>query len=120
MTNDLDYQNLLDRIAQTYREGQQKAFQAVNAQLTETYWKIGHDMVEYEQSGKVRAGYGAILLDSLSRDLSLRHGKGFSRSNLIRFRQFYLAFPKGATLSHELSWSHIVELLKIDPPLERG
>jgi hypothetical protein len=40
--------------------------------------------------------------------------------NVKRFRQFYLAHPKGATLSHQLSWSHIVELLKIDDPLERG
>jgi len=34
--------------------------------------------------------------------------------------QFYLAYPKGATLSHLLSWSHVVELLKIDEPLERS
>ena len=60
------------------------------------------------------------LLDNLARDLSLRHGKGFSRSNLIRFRQFYLAYPNSATVSHQLSWSHIVELLKIDDSLERG
>ncbi len=52
--------------------------------------------------------------------MTLRHGKGFSRSNVVRIRQFYLAYPKGATLSHQLSWSHIVELLKIDDPLERG
>ena len=52
--------------------------------------------------------------------LTLRHGKGFSRSNVVRIRQFYLAHPKGATLSHQLSWSHIVELLKIDDPLEHA
>jgi len=52
--------------------------------------------------------------------LSLRHGKGFSRSNVKRFRQFYLIFPKGAKASHLLSWSHYVELLKLDDPLERG
>lgn len=120
LTNDTEYQKLLDRIAQTYSDGQQKAFHAVNAQLTETYWKIGHDMVEYEQAGKPRSSRGDDLLNTLSRDLSLRHGKGFSRSNLIRFRQFYFAFPKGATLSHLMSWSHIVELLKINDPLERG
>jgi hypothetical protein len=51
-------------------------------------------------------------------NLTLRHGKGFSGSNLSRFRQFYVAYPKGATLSHQLSWSHIVELLKIDDPFE--
>lgn len=43
------------------------------------------------------------VLTTLSHDLHLRHGKGFSRSNVIRARQFYLAYPKGATLSHLLS-----------------
>jgi len=56
----------------------------------------------------------------LSKDLNLRHGKGFSRSNLIRCRQFYLTYPKSATLSQQLSWSHVVELLKIEDPLERN
>ncbi len=88
--------------------------------MTETYWGIGRDIVEFEQGGKARAEYGKNLLSSLSRDLTLRHGKGFSRSNIIRIRQFYLAFPKGATLSHFLSWSHVIELLKIEDPLERG
>jgi len=49
-----------------------------------------------------------------------RHGKEFNRSNLTRIRQFFLAYPKGATASHFLSWSPVVELLKIDDPLERG
>jgi hypothetical protein len=53
-------------------------------------------------------------------NLTLRHGKGFSRSNVMRIRQFYLAHPKGAKASHLLSGSHLVELLKIDDPLERA
>lgn len=114
------YQNLLGKISHIYTIGQTRAAQAVNVQITETYWQIGHDIVEFEQGGKTRADYGTGLLTSLSRDLTLRHGKGFSRSNVVRIRQFYLAHPKGATLSHLLSWSHIVELLKIDDPLERS
>lgn len=35
-------------------------------------------------------------------------------------RQFYLAYPICAKPSHKLSWSHYVELLKIDDPLERS
>lgn len=64
--------------------------------------------------GRVRA------VAAVNTALTVRHGKGFSRSNLIRFRQFYQAWPISETLSHQLSWSHIVELLKIDDPLERG
>lgn len=82
--------------------------------------QIGRDIVEFEQDGKARAAYGKGLLDRLSRDLTLRHGKGFSRSNLSRFRQFYLAYPICATLSHKLTWSLINELLKIEDPLERS
>jgi hypothetical protein len=73
-----------------------------------------------EQGGKIRADYGKALLTSLSRDLAFRHRKGFSRSNVIRIRQFYLIYPKGATVSHFLSWFHVVELMKIDDPLERS
>lgn len=120
LTTDTGYQSLLGKISEVYAIGQARAAQAVNVHITETYWRIGRDIVEFEQGGNIRADYGKALLTKLSRDLTLRHGKGFSRSNVVRIRQFYLAYPKGATLSHQLSWSHIVELLKIDDPLERG
>lgn len=94
--------------------------QAVYRELLAPYWQIGQHIVEFEQAGQVRAEYGKALIAQLARALSLRHGKGFSRSKLIRIRQFYLCYQKGATLSHQLSWSHFVELLKIDDPLERG
>jgi predicted nuclease of restriction endonuclease-like (RecB) superfamily len=117
---DSSYQDLLGRIAIVYTAGRSRSQQAVNVQLLETYWEIGRYIVEFEQSGAVKAEYGTGLLANLSRDLSLRHGKGFSRSNVSRFRQFYLAYPNCAKASHKLSWSHYVELLKGDDPVERG
>jgi hypothetical protein len=115
-----DYQALLGQISATYTQGRLRATQAVNQELIQTYWAIGQYIVEFEQSGQRKAIYGKGLLTKLTKDLSTRHGKGFSRSNIIRFRQFYLAYPKGATVSHLLSWSHVVELLKIEDPLERS
>lgn len=115
-----DYQRLLGRISEVYTAGQVRAHQAVNAHITETYWQIGHDIVEFEQGGTVRAEYGKALLTNLSRDLSLRHGKGFSRSNVIYMRLLYLHYPIGQKPSDLLSWSHHVELLRIDDPLERS
>ena len=53
----------------------------------------------------------------LARDLTARHGRGFSRSKLIYARLFYIAFPKSATLSHLLSWSHYLEILKVSDPV---
>lgn len=118
--NESGYGRLLERISGAYSQGQARAAQAVNTALIDAYWQIGRHIVEFEQGGEQRAAYGKALLEHLARDLTLRHGKGFSRSNLIRIRQFYLTYPKGATLSHQFSWSHIVELLKIDDPLERN
>ncbi|EXJ15837.1 DUF1016 N-terminal domain-containing protein [Imhoffiella purpurea] len=114
------YRQLVEDISDAYAQGQARAAQTVNTQLIETYWQVGRHIVEYEQAGNLRAEYGKALIGNLAADLGRRHGRGFSRSNLIRIRQFYLAYPKGATLSHQLTWSHIVEILKIDDPLERS
>jgi predicted nuclease of restriction endonuclease-like (RecB) superfamily len=116
----LDYRQLVSQISDTFVQGQRKAVLTVNACLVETYWKIGQYIIEYEQDGKERAEYGRRLLENLSADLSLMHGKGFSLSNVKRMRQFYLTFPISAEVPHQLSWTHYVELFKIEDPLERS
>ncbi|RZL55724.1 MAG: DUF1016 family protein [Variovorax sp.] len=120
LDNRPDYSRLLAQIGNAFADGRIQAVREVNRALLATYWQVGRHIVEFEQDGQVRAEYGKALIEQLARDLTLRHGKGFGRSNLIRIRQFYLLYPKGATLSHQLSWSHVVELLKIDDPLERS
>lgn len=119
MTHD-DYQHLVNRISDRYQLGQSRAAAAVNTSMLETYWSIGEYIVEYEQGGKAKAEYGKGLLESLSKDLSLLHGKGFSVSNIQRMRQLYTIYPICAELPHKLGWTHLVELLKIDDPLERS
>ena len=74
--------------------------------MTATYWEVGRRIVEFEQGGERRAGYGEVLLERLSKDLSQRFGRGFARPNLIRFRQFYQTFQPSSirsTLSNESS-----------------
>ena len=102
------------------RQGQIQAVQAVNAQLIETNWRVGQHIVEFEQGGKSRAEYGTALIAELAKDLNLRHGKGFSRSNLVYMRLLYQRYPISQKPSHQLSWSHYVELLKLDDELGRG
>jgi len=115
-----DYQKLLERISGTFSTGRMAAFQAVNTQLLDTYWRVGQHIVEFEQGGKDRAEYGKALINRLSADLKLRHGRGFSRVNLIYMRLFYLHYPISQKPSDLLSWSHYVELLKLDDQLERS
>lgn len=115
-----NYNNLVLQISETYTLGRGRAVAAVNKYITETYWKVGKHIVVFEQRGKIKAEYGSKLLQQLSKDLTLRHGKGFSLSNVKRMRQLYACYPKGAELPHQLSWTHLVELLKINDPLERS
>jgi len=114
------YQNLLSSISDTIAHGRQKAVLAVNSTMVDTYWKIGQYIVEFEQGGDARAEYGSTLLASLSKDLTSNLGKGFSLSNVKRMRQLYKTYPISAELPHQLSWTHFVELLKINDPLERS
>ena len=114
------YEDLLDKISQRYISGQAQAIRSVNETLIDTNWDIGKYIVEYEQEGKQRAKYGTGILENLSKDLTVRHGRGFSRSNLNYMRLFYLKFPICEKLSHKLSWSHYCELIKIDDELERS
>jgi hypothetical protein len=115
-----DYSDLLSQIATLYKQGQHNATIAINTALVETYWQIGKYIVDFEQKGKQKAEYGTALIDNLSKDLSLSFGKGFSRSNLVYIRLFYSEFQISETPSHLLSWSHYVELLKIQDKLERS
>jgi hypothetical protein len=114
------YRQLLEQISDVYTQGRVRAVQAVNAQLIETYWQVGRHIVEYEQAGNLRAEYGKALINNLAADLGLRYGRGFSRSNVVYMRLLYLRYPISQKPSHQLSWSHYVELLKLDDDLERG
>jgi predicted nuclease of restriction endonuclease-like (RecB) superfamily len=60
--------------------------------MTATYWAIGRRIVEQEQHGAARAGYGDELIVRLSQDLQSRFGRGFGRANLFQMRAFYLAY----------------------------
>lgn len=114
------YSSLIIDIGELLEQGRRQAFHAVNTILVKTYWEIGKRIVEYEQKGNERAEYGDKLLIQLSKDLAFKYGKGFSRSNLVYMRLFYLKYTKSETLSHKLSWSHYFELLKINDELERS
>ena len=120
VSDNAEYQDLLQNIGTALNKGRQKAVNQVNQAIVETNWNIGRYIVEYEQAGHEKAEYGSETLKMLAKDLTNQFGAGFSRSNISRMRQLYLAYPKCATLSHKLSWSHYVELLKIDDPQERS
>lgn len=115
---DSEYVRLVSLITDVWDKARDNAAIAVNTELLEANWQTGRYIVEFEQRGKVKAPYGEQLLLNLAKDLTRMRGRGFSRSNLVYMRKFYLVFPKSETLSHQLTWSHYFELLKCDDPME--
>ena len=120
LSNSNTYNSLIATIGEVLAQGKAYVLQTVNQGIVQTYWAIGKHIVEFEQAGNEKAEYGSALLKRLSGDLTFRYGKGFSMSNINKMRKLYLEYPILQTVSAKLSWSHFVELLKIDDPLERS
>jgi hypothetical protein len=98
-----------DSVRGILRDARQHAYAQVNGVMVEAYWKIGRRIVEEEQKGSVKAGYGEALLQRVSRALTDEVGKGFFLASLKNFRQFYMTFPeleKSCALRSELSRTH--------------
>jgi len=105
---------LYKQVALVLNEARSRVLQTVNSAMVQAYWKIGRLIVEHEQRGKKRAGYGDSLIKGLSERLAVNFGKGFTPRNLWYIRNFYLAFPKVNALRSLLSWTHYRLLLKIE------
>jgi hypothetical protein len=103
------YSRLLSDISVLLEEARRTSVRTVNSILTATYWQIGRRIIEFEQKGQARAPYGEHLLARLSRGLTKKHGRGFSRANLQPMRLFYLRgeicqTPSGKFKDFALQW----------------
>lgn len=86
-----DLISFLSIINQQLRE---QSLRAVNTSLTLRNWFFGYYIVEFEQNGNDRAGYGKALLATISGELKLLGIPNTDERELRRFRQFYLAYPE--------------------------
>jgi len=133
--------SLFQSIKVLIEEAKQKVVRNVNSVIVYTYFEIGKIIIQNEQEGKERAQYAKKILVQLSSDLTAEYGGGYSRSNLEYMRKFYLLFkdrisqpqagksrsnrksqPVVGELpgSFQLSWSHYIQLLKIEDENERN
>lgn len=92
----------------------QNAFRAVNFSMVTAYWHIGRVIVEEEQNGKGKAGYGEYLIKGFSEKLTKEYGRGFTESNLRNMRQFYITFKMRYALRSELTWTHYRLLMRVE------
>ncbi len=82
------------------------------------YRKNVGDLNTYYNVGKMlnEAGnkYGDGIIKEYSLKLTIEIGKGYSTRSLNYMRRFYLVIENGVELHQQLTWSHYIEILKLD------
>lgn len=63
--------------------------------------------------------YQNKTISMLSKELTRKFGKGFSRANIWNMITFYKEYGSVQTVSERLSWSHYCELLSISDKAKR-
>ena len=108
-----DVSPIFEEIKTLVNEARVKVYTTVNIEMLNLHWNIGKIIMEI-QEGNNRAKYGEQVLIKLSELLTKEFGRGFSSKNLRRMRQFYSCFPIWTSVMSKLSWTHYLELIKID------
>lgn len=98
---------------------QRQAYQAVNTVLVQRNWLIGYRIAAEELGEEDRAEYGANIIKMLSKELTEKYGKGFTKTNLYNFYAFFKKFPDifhtaCGKFDGLLSWSHYRVLIQVE------
>ena len=101
---------LTESISQLLVAARQKIVAQVNDTLVQTYSQTDRMIVEDEQNHNDRAEYGKQTIKKLSRALTERFGKGFSRVSLQNMRLLFLKYEKSQSLIGKLTWTHYCDM----------
>ncbi len=108
-----NYPELLHDLKSLLTKAKYNAYKAVDNLKVQTYWQVGERIVREELQHKDKADYGEFLISRLARDL------GFSKVMLHYMIRFYTVYPIVQTVSEQLAWSHMVELIYLNNSEER-
>lgn len=87
-----------DRVQCILASAQTQAARSVNTAQVAANWLIGREIVEEQQHGAKRAGYGERIVSRLANQLKKDDVTGYGELTLKLCRQFYLGFPRLITL----------------------
>ncbi len=118
---DVGDKNAFAEVVRLIEQARQRAYQAVNTELINLYWKIGRYISRKIEAVEWGEGVVEKLADYIrQRDPNLR---GFTRPNLFRMRQFYEVYAndtKVSALLRQLPWTHnLIVLGQAKRPEER-
>lgn len=90
--------SLYEKVSILIERARQHVATTVNTTEVYTKYYVGQHIVEEQQQGESRAKYGQQILQSLSRRLTERFGKGWSVDTLEKCRMFYQVYRNSATV----------------------
>jgi predicted nuclease of restriction endonuclease-like (RecB) superfamily len=108
-------------VTQLIEQSKQNVAVAVNAEITLLYWNVGR-RINNEVLNNERAEYGKKIVQSLSAQLTLQYGKGWSEKQLRQCMQFANVFQDEQivyALRIQLTWTHIRTIIYMEDPLKR-
>lgn len=115
---------LYNRASTVIEDARSTAYRQVNDALIRRNWLLGKMIAEEELKGEDRAKYGASVIKELSKQLTSKFGKGFTKRNLYNFVSFYkmystlFTFENGivqspiAQSTPMLTWTHYLILIQ--------
>lgn len=112
---------LYTEVTQLIEQSKQNVAVAVNAEITLLYWNVGK-RINNEVLNNERAEYGKKIVQSLSAQLTLQYGKGWSEKQLRQCMQFANVFQDEQivyALRIQLTWTHIRTIIYMEDPLKR-
>jgi predicted nuclease of restriction endonuclease-like (RecB) superfamily len=116
-----DTDRLLGDLRSLIDAARDQVARAVNAGLVLLYWGIG-ERIRREILGEQRAAYGERIVQTVSAQLTVEYGRGYTAKAIWRMIQFVETFSDReivAALSRQLGWSHFMELIPLSDPLKR-
>ncbi|MFH1798149.1 MAG: PDDEXK nuclease domain-containing protein [Candidatus Omnitrophota bacterium] len=114
--NNKEYKQWLLELKNKIQKAQIKAAIKVNTELLLLYWEMGADIVKKQKNAK----WGEGFIEQLSSDLMREFPdmKGFSRSNLMYIRQWYLFYSSDKAIVQqlvgqlvEIPWGHNIAII---------
>lgn len=107
--------DLIEDLRRLIEQSRESIASTINVCMNALYWNIGH-RIRLEILGEERAEYGRSIVATLSRQLTIDYGNGFSEKYLRKMIQFAEIFPDEqivASLMRQLSWSHFLILIPV-------
>lgn len=110
-------ESLYKQASAIIEDARSKAYRQINESLVRRNWELGQIIAIEELRGKDRAKYGASVIKELSKRLTASYGKGFTKTNLYGYVNFYKMFPQifhavSGKSSRLLSWTHYRTLIQ--------